>query len=206
MTRATKVVMLAALTVVLSILYPFPVKAEGLSWGGAQIQLVLAAEREVAQKTGVRTQLAGFFLPSSDVKFAFFYLGPTFTIKRDAYTLWLSPQVGMNWGWYPEGENGAITSMWAILSFLENKFSVFAEAETYFGLNGSSAEFYGYFSFDGFPLEYLNIGVHGEQVNDGVTFGPHVGLAKAPFGCELGYFFDPENGTHAPRFLLALRF
>jgi len=176
-------------------LYLNTAKAEGLKWTGVQINLPISGELDLGKGVGVRGHVSGFFVPENGTKLGFFYAGPTFVpIDTENFSLWLSPQLGTYLNWW-EGTDAFGPSLWANVSLLGGKMSVFLEGEVIFAVREENKVFYGYYALDGHPLEWLNFGGQVEQVDKNLIWGPHVGVSKGPLHLELQYYFGVDMHT-----------
>jgi len=217
-----------AIAVLFTILFTTvnPAKAEGLSWTGFEVLLPVSAEIEVADQIGIRAQMINFFVPARKVHLSFFYAGPTFTPvliehpdatgdpKTDPppnFVLWVSPQfVGAaNWYGTEDVPGDGIGPSVMLNMNAKGKFNVFLEIEAYFPVVADAGlTYYGFYSVDGAPKKWLNLGGQAEQVNDGIIFGPHVGMTKGPFHVEVQYYLGLQdvNRGHSIRLVTALGF
>lgn len=184
-------------------------QAKEFEWQGVQTLALIGGEVPVVEdKLSFRSSVSYFWIPGDGTQLFFSYIGPRCTVKKWAKkdSFWLAPQVGVAGNWAEDGSDSVILSLWSGISFLEGKASLFLEGEGY--LNPNQKDHYGYGSFNYSPSGFLNVGVHTEQVNGKVSFGPHIGIARGPWHTELRYFagFQEDNRGQTVRMVTAFSF
>ena len=183
---------------------PQPLKAKEFSWQGTQVLAVAGGAIELIEK---KLSLIGsavfFWVPESGVNLFFFYFGPKWQI---ADWIWIAPQVGLAGHWDADGKDAADFSLWIGLSFFDSQFTIFLEGDAI--INADQKDYYGFYSIDYNPLDWFNAGIHGEQINEGIQFGPHVGFTKGPWHLEIQHYtgLQDVNYGHTVRILTKLFF
>ena len=186
------------------LILPISASAKHFSWQGAQVQTVAGGGIELIEKTlTLRGSATYFWVPEKGVNMFFTYFGPKWQI---ADWIWVAPLVGLAGNWTLSGKVAADLSLWTGLSFFDSQLTVFLEGEAI--VNEDQQDYYGYYSIDYNPLSFFNVGVQGEQVNEGIQFGPHVGFSKGPWHFEVQYYagLQDVNYGHAVRIFTLLFF
>jgi len=209
------------LVLLLSCLFAFTglAQAKEFPWQGAQIQTVVGGEATILSEDlklddpsapvvkkpvlAWRGSAHLLWIPESGTAMIFTYTGPKWYATD---WLWISPQGGYAGAFAPDGKDMGLVSLWLNFTMLDGLLTLFLEGDGYF--NKTDKNYYGYYALDYNPLEYLNVGVHGEQVDKGVMFGPHVGFTKGPWHVGIEYYlgFQDINRGHNVRFVNSLYF
>lgn len=184
-------------------------EAKKLEWQGAQALTLIGGEFPIIeQQLSFRSSVSYFWIPSNDTQLFFSYLGPKWTVKKWTAkdSLWLAPQLGVTGNWTEDGSDAVILSLWSGASFFEGQVALFLEGEGY--LNSNQQDYYGFYSFEYSPTNYLNVGIHTEQLNELFSFGPHIGISHGGWHSELRYFagLQKDNYGQTVRIVTALSF
>lgn len=142
---------------------------------------------------------SAFITPGNDPLY-FAYVGPGFTPTG---WWWTSPRIGMEMNLPVSGETRPIVSWWNVVT-LSKRYSIFLESDVYPDLLSGEMIYYGYYSVER-DSTLLNLGIHAEQVNLGVTVGPHVAVN---FGGHLTAGVEYHWGlaeSHAIRVIVKLK-
>lgn len=185
------------------------VGAEEFEWQGTQVLTLIGGEFPIIQqKLSFRSSISYFWVPSDGTQSFFSYLGPKWNVKRWTAkdSLWLAPQLGVAGNWTEDGSDAVILSLWSGTSFFKGQVALFLEGEGW--LNSNQQDYYGFYSFEYTPTNYLNVGVHAEQLNKLISFGPHVGISHGGWHSELRYFagLQEDNYGQTVRIVTALSF
>lgn len=171
----------------------------------AQFMVAASASRPLTTDTGSvtdRIDLGAFankmWLPGNTV-LSFYYLGPGFQVTNGWWTS-LRGGVALNW---PEiGDAVPAISLWNFFNTPEGTLTLFTETEVY-PLPGGGLDYYGVYCAD-YNFEFMNLGLHGEQVNLGITAGPHVGFTLTEhLSTNVQYHWDFAD-AHALRAIVSL--
>lgn len=179
--------------------------AQEFSWQGVQLQTVIGGEIPLYKKAlALRANVTHFCIPKNNLYMFFSYAGIKWNI---ADWIWISPQVGVVLNWGEDSHEAFIASLWINFSFFKGKFTIFLEGETY--LNNEISDYYGYYSLDYNFHKNFGLGIHAEQVNKGVMFGPHIGMFHKIWSLQVQYYIGAQediNFGHAIRIFTMLYF
>lgn len=186
----------------------FPAQAKDFAWQGAQVQTVLGGAHDVIEETlFVYGQGTIFFVPNAKSYMYFAFVGVKWQVVD---WFWFMPLVGYagNWTSNPEiddPQEAVDTALRIGFSFFEGMLEIYLEGEPIF--NKDIVDYYGFYSIDYIPVDWFNTGIHVEQINKGIMFGPHIGFSKKPWSIQAQYFIGlqddkkvAENNGHALRF------
>lgn len=186
------------------IMMPNISNATEVVWDGAQTQTSIHGDIDLLEN---KLQLHGtgsfFWVPETNSAAFFAYLGPKW-LATD--WLHLMPAIGYTGRMTDNGEDAFIASLWTLFLIEEGMFTLFLETEGYF--SNEQSIYYGFYSFDFNFSEWGNVGLHAEQVNLDVMFGPHIGFGKGPWRLEIQYYAGPDGDIyyHAMRVCNSLSF
>lgn len=181
--------------------------AKNFPWRGAELQMKIGAELPIYQKVlSANAHLAYFSVPTNDVHMYFASMGVKWNLLP---WFWIKPMLGFAGNW--QGTDAFDLSFWSGSSWFGGLITTLSENDLL--ISGDGIDYYGYYSVD-CHFGLLNAGVQGEQINDGIMFGPHIGLFKPilrgaiVLSSEIQYYlgFQDVNRGHAIRIFLGMDF
>ncbi len=174
------------------------------SWRGAELMFSVESSVELGDNLAAGQTLSlfgnsiAFVSPENGIHMYFAYIGPMWVITD---WFWVSPLIGTGINWADTTAFDA--SLWIGFSFFEGQFTMFFEGDFLANHFKDVYDYYGFYALDYHPIKWLKLGVHGEQIEKGVMFGPHFGLNKpdTPWSFDVQYYFgvQKENKGHTFR-------
>lgn len=168
--------------------------AQAIEWTGAQAQAMADVALPMTKHLAVRGAANWFSIPQQNKNLFFFYGGPKITVSKN---LAIAPQVGLVNGWYNDGDDAAIISLWTWLN--TGDFSCLIETEIYYS-KGNPHTYYGFYAAE-YTTMGLSAGLQAEEVNKGFSLGPHIAGTVGSVRIETDYFVSPSLGEHTLRFV-----
>lgn len=176
--------------------------ADNFPWNGAELMIKIGVEMPLPNpKFSLNAHAVYFTVPSKDINMYFAYVG----VKWKPFNwLWLMPMLAYAGNW--AGTDGLDTSLSSCFSLFGGKATLFLEGDVI--LTHQQIDYYGYYSADYHLFRKINFGFHATQINDGVTFGPHIGITKGNLSIEFQYHvgFQDSNRGETIRAFTALNF
>lgn len=189
------------------VIFSFSNKANGFTFQAIQLQAGVGSEISLVgkdtqkesflNKTAVKIYLATFSVPQDKLVIFAGYAGVKLTL---APWIWIYPAIGATAN-YSTSEQ-FLASLWVGLSFFDNLLSFFLEGDAYIG-GEKNYDFYGYYSADWNPTDFMNIGIQAEQANDSAQYGPHLEFSYKVWhgGPQLYLGFSDNEPIWSVRFL-----
>lgn len=154
--------------------------AKKFPWLSTQLDVELHGELPINEIVNVRGTLVNFLVPQDNIDLFLFYGG---VCVQATDWLRIAPHIGFTPAWSKEGKDAAIVSLWVTVQF--SSLLVFLEGDGF--LNPDQNGYRGYYSVD-YVRDSYYYGAQGEQSDEAIAFGPHIGFTKGPFHIELQYY------------------
>ena len=165
---------------------------------GAQASINVTGKKQLSDATDLGVAGILFLTPKNDPMY-FHYLGPGVLVTS---RWWVSPRVGLVLNWNDPDGSTPMGSLWQFVSVAGGKLTFFVET-TVIHVN-DHADYLGVYQAD-MRADWMNVGAHLEQVNDGITVGPHAGVKLSEhLSTSVQYHLD-MNGGHAVRAVLSTK-
>ncbi len=167
-----------------------------------QFNVKVAGSAKLTEKIDLGVFTNALLLPGTTAYYCA-YAGPGFQLTP---WWWTSPRGGVILNWPTSGQASPIVSLWNYLTFYGGDVSLFAETEVY-PLPGGGVDYFGFYQVD-YHFKALSLGLLGEQVNAGITFGPEASYSfNEHLTAGMEYHFNPlDLAAQTIRLDLSLKF